>query len=72
MERTLVLEAKIRVYSEDHKHELDEDFMTLADWDVIRKLKQNLEPFWELTIDLQSQARRRYTRRQWLLGINSS
>jgi hypothetical protein len=28
MERALVLEAKIRVYSEDHKDELGEDFMT--------------------------------------------
>ena len=39
MERALVLEAKIRVYSEDHKEELDADFMALADWDVIRELK---------------------------------
>ena len=56
MERALVLEAKIRVYSEDHKDDLGEDFITLGDWDVIRELKQHLEPFWELTIDLQSQA----------------
>ena len=45
MERALVLEAKIRVYPEDHKDELGEDFMTLSDWDVIHELKQNLEPF---------------------------
>jgi hypothetical protein len=56
MERALILEAKIRVYSEDHKDELGEDFITLGDWDIIRELKQHLEPFWELTIDLQSQA----------------
>jgi hypothetical protein len=56
MERALKLEVKIKVYSEHHKDELDEDFMTPADWDVIRELKQHLEPFWELTIDLQSQA----------------
>ena len=56
MERALVLEAKIRVYSEDHKDDLGEDFITLGDWDVIRELKQHLELFWELTIDLQSQA----------------
>jgi hypothetical protein len=52
MERALALDVKIRVYSEHHKDELSEDFMTLADWDVIRELKQHLEPFWELTIDL--------------------
>jgi hypothetical protein len=46
MERALALEVKIRVYSEDHKDELGEDFMALADWDVIRELKQRLEPFW--------------------------
>ena len=56
MERALILETKIRVYSENHRDDLGEDFMTLADWDVIRELKQCLEPFWELTIDLQSQA----------------
>jgi len=54
MERALVLEAKIRVYPEDHKDELGEDFI-ISDWDVIRELKQHLEPFWEPTIDLQSQ-----------------
>jgi len=52
MERALVLEAKIGVYSEDHKDDLGEDFMTLSDWDVFRELKQYLEPFWELIIDL--------------------
>jgi hypothetical protein len=56
MERALMLEAKIRVYSEDHRDDLGEDFITLSDWDVIRDLKQYLELFWELTIDLQSQA----------------
>src|SRR5271154_5510103 len=55
MERALTLKAKIRVYSEDHKDELGEDFITLDDRDVIRELRQDLEPFWELTIDLQSQ-----------------
>ena len=39
MERALALEAKIRVYSEDHKDDLGEDFITLGDWDVIRELK---------------------------------
>ena len=56
MERALALEVRIRVYSEHYKDVLGEDFMTLADWDVIRELKQHLEPFWELTIDRQSQA----------------
>jgi hypothetical protein len=56
MERALILEGKIMVYSEDHKDELGEDFITRDDWDVIRELKQHLEPFWQLTIDLQSQA----------------
>jgi hypothetical protein len=56
MERALTLNVKIRVYSEHHKDELGEDFMTPADWEVIRELKQHLKPFWELTIDLQSQA----------------
>jgi hypothetical protein len=45
MERALILEVKIRVYSEDHKEDLGADFMALADWDVIRELKQHLEPF---------------------------
>jgi hypothetical protein len=45
MERALRLKAKIRVYSKDYKKELNEDFMALADWDVIRELKQHLEPF---------------------------
>jgi hypothetical protein len=31
MERALMLEAKIRVYSKDYKDELGEDFITLSD-----------------------------------------
>jgi hypothetical protein len=39
MERALILESKIRAFSDDFKYELDADFMTLSDWDVIRELK---------------------------------
>jgi hypothetical protein len=56
MERSLIVESKIRAFSDDFKLDLGLDFMTSSDWDVIRELKQNLEPFWELTIELQSQA----------------
>ena len=56
IEKALALKAKIRIYSKDYKEDLDEDFITLANWDIIRELKQHLELFWELTIDLQSQA----------------
>jgi hypothetical protein len=45
MERALILKVKIRVYSEDYKDDLGEDFITLGDWDVIRELKQHLELF---------------------------
>ena len=52
MERALALDIKIKVYSKHYKDELSEDFMTLANWDVIRELKQYLKLFWELIIDL--------------------
>jgi hAT family C-terminal dimerisation region len=56
MERGLTVESKIRAFSDDFRLDLGLDFMTSSDWDVIRELKQCLEPFWELTIELQSQA----------------
>ena len=56
MDRALLLEDAIKVFSERYRDELENDILLFADQDVIRELKLHLEPFWELTIDLQSQA----------------
>jgi hypothetical protein len=56
LSRGLELHAKIKVFSEIHKDELGADFLLPEDWDVLRQIKKILSPFWQCTIDLQSQA----------------
>ena len=54
--RGLDLYAKIKVFSEIHQDELGEDFLLPNDWEILRQLQKFLCPFWQCTLDLQSQA----------------
>jgi hypothetical protein len=56
LSRAIKLYSKIQVYSEDHFHELGEDFLTRDDWDTLREVAAALEPFWSITQWLQGQA----------------
>jgi hypothetical protein len=55
--RAITLYAKIQVFSEGHKDELEASFLVQADWDVLKWLAASLEPFWAQTQHLQGNAR---------------
>jgi hypothetical protein len=53
IQRGLKLYNKIRVYSDECKDELGDDFLLPEDWDVLRRLEAYLEPFKRATKQLE-------------------
>jgi hypothetical protein len=56
LERGIQLHNKIRVFSVDHKDELDEDFLLPEDWDILRRIATYLQPFMRTTKHLEGHA----------------
>jgi hypothetical protein len=54
--RGLQLRNKIQVFFSDFRDELDEDFLTPEDWDILRHLEAHLRPFKRLTKQLEGHA----------------
>jgi hypothetical protein len=52
--RGLLLKPKIPVFSKTHKERLGTDFLSADDWVLLQEIQQCLKPFWNCTIDLQS------------------
>ena len=54
--RRIKLYSKIQVFSNDHKDELEDDFLLPEDWDVLRRLEEYLQPFHRTTKELEGHA----------------
>jgi len=56
IQRGLKLCNKIRIYSDEYKDELGDDFLLPEDWNVLRRLERHLEPFKRATKQLEGHA----------------
>jgi hypothetical protein len=61
----LKLYNKIRVYSDEYKDELGDDFFLPEDWDVLRRLERYLELFKRATKQLEGHAGNGYYGAIW-------